>query len=73
MVIGVPAYFAQDAVAVTTCLKLAILVTGGVGCFLLTRTFNVPPALALVAGVAAPLNGFTIFFDAPSCVTGQLA
>lgn len=73
MVIGVLVYFAQDAVTVTTCLKIAFLVAGGVGCFLLSRTFNVPPALALVAGVAAPLNGFTTFFDAPSWVTGQLA
>lgn len=73
MVIGVLVYFAQDAVAVSTWLKIAFLVAGGVGCFLLSRAFNVPPALALVAGVAAPLNGFTTFFDAPSWVTGQLA
>ncbi|MGM9472050.1 hypothetical protein ACS5PJ_08595 [Pseudarthrobacter sp. YS3] len=73
MLIGVIVYLAPDAVAVTTSLKIAFLVIGGVGCYLLSRSFNVPPALALVAGVASPLNGFTMFFDAPSWVTGQLA
>lgn len=73
MAIGVIVYLAPDAVAVTTCLKIAFLVLGGVGCYFLSRSFKVPPALALVAGVASPLNGFTMFFDAPSWVTGQLA
>jgi hypothetical protein len=73
MAIGVIVYLSPDAVAVTTCLKIAFLLVGGVGCFLLSRTYGVPPALALVAGVATPLNGFTTFFDAPSWVTGQLA
>lgn len=73
MAIGVIVYLAPDAVAVTTSLKIAFLVVGGVGCYLLSRSFKVPPALALVAGVASPLNGFTMFFDAPSWVTGQLA
>lgn len=73
MAIGVVVYLASDAVVVTTCLKIAFLVVAGVGCYLLSRTYNVPPALAMVAGVAAPLNGFTTFFDAPSWVTGQLA
>lgn len=73
MLIGVIVYFAPDAVVVTTSLKIAFLVIGGIGCYLLSRSFKVPPALALVAGVASPLNGFTMFFDAPSWVTGQLA
>lgn len=73
MLIGVIVYLAPDAVVVTTSLKIAFLVIGGVGCYLLSRSFKVPPAMALVAGVASPLNGFTMFFDAPSWVTGQLA
>ncbi|MFF1382719.1 hypothetical protein ACFVWT_04050 [Arthrobacter sp. NPDC058288] len=73
MLIGVIVYLAPDAVVVTTSLKIAFLVIGGVGCYLLSRSFKVPPALAVVAGVASPLNGFTIFFDAPSWVTGQIA
>lgn len=73
MAIGVVVYLASDAVVVATTLKIAFLVVGGVGCYLLSRSFKVPPALALVAGVASPLNGFTMFFDAPSWVTGQLA
>ncbi|MGO4234842.1 hypothetical protein [Pseudarthrobacter sp. YAF2] len=73
MIIGVIVYLAPDAVVVTTSLKIAFLVLGGVGCFLLSKSFKVPPPLALVAGVASPLNGFTMFFDAPSWVTGQLA
>ncbi|MBX7445443.1 MULTISPECIES: hypothetical protein [unclassified Arthrobacter] len=73
MAIGVIVYLAPDAVLVSTALKIAFLVIGGIGCYLLSRSFRVPPALALVAGVASPLNGFTVFFDSPSWVTGQLA
>lgn len=73
MGIGAMVFLSPDAVVVTTSLKIAFLVLGGVGCYLLSRAFDVPPALALVAGVASPLNGFTMFFDAPSWVTGQLA
>lgn len=73
MAIGVLVYLASDAVVVTTSLKIAFLVIDGVGCYLLSRSFKIPPALALVACVATPLNGFTAFFDAPSWVTGQLA
>lgn len=73
MAIGVLVYLAGNAVLVTTIIKVAILVCAGVGCFLLSRSFNVPPPLAFVAGIAVPLNGFTVFFDAPSWVTGALA
>ncbi len=73
MAIGVIVYFSPDAVAVSTCLKIAMLIAGGIGCYLLCRGFNVPPALAFVGGVAVPLNGFTTFFDSPSWVTGELA
>lgn len=73
MLVGILVYLAPDAVVISTGLKITFLVLGGIGCYLLGRSFSIPPALALVVGVAAPLNGFTMFFDSPSWVTGQLA
>jgi hypothetical protein len=73
MLVGIVVYLFPDAVVASTCLKIAFLVLGGLGCYLLGRSFDVPPGLAVVVGVAVPLNGFTMFFDAPSWVTGQLA
>ncbi|MDT0195790.1 hypothetical protein Q9R30_10520 [Arthrobacter sp. AB6] len=73
MLIGLLVYFAPDAVLVTTCVKIAFLVIAGVGCYLLSQSYQVSPGLSMVVGIAIPLNGFTTFFDAPSWVTGQLA
>lgn len=73
MAIGVAVYWAGNAVVMSSILKIAMLVVGGLGCYMLARSFNVSPALSYIAGVAAPMNGFTLFFDAPSWVTGLLA
>lgn len=72
MLFGVLAYLSPNAVVLTTALKLAMLVAAGVGTFVLARSYSVPPEWAFIAGVAVPLNGFTMYFDAPSWVTGAL-
>lgn len=72
MLIGVVVYMASDAVVVSSAIKISFLVVAAMGCHLLARSYFVPPALAFVVGIAVPLNGFTMFFDAPSWVTGQI-
>lgn len=72
MLFGVLAYLSPNAVIMTTAVKLAMLVAAGIGMFVLARTYSVPPEWAFIAGVAVPLNGFTMYFDAPSWVTGAL-
>ncbi|UZX03893.1 YfhO family protein [Arthrobacter sp. CDRTa11] len=72
MLFGVLAYVSPNAVILTTVLKVAMLVVAGVGTFVLARSYAVSPEWAFVAGIAVPLNGFTMYFDAPSWVTGAL-
>lgn len=72
MLFGLLAYLSPNAVVLTTSLKVAMLVVAGVGTFVLARSYSVSSEWAFVAGVAVPLNGFTMYFDAPSWVTGAL-
>lgn len=73
MLVGLIVYSAPDAVVVSSIIKITFLVVAAAGCHLLARSYGVPPALAFVVGIAVPLNGFTMFFDAPSWVTGEMA
>ena len=72
MLFGLLAYVVPNAVLLSTALKVAMLVTAGVGTFVLARGYAVSPQWAFIAGIAVPLNGFTMYFDAPSWVTGAL-
>ena len=72
MLFGVLAYLSPNAVVLTTALKIGMLIVAGVGTFILARSYSVSPEWAFIAGIAVPLNGFTMYFDAPSWVTGAL-
>ncbi|TFC56438.1 hypothetical protein E3O68_04180 [Cryobacterium sp. TMB3-1-2] len=72
MLIGVGAYLGTNAVLFMTVLKVLLLIIAGCGVYLLARSYRAAPPLAYVAGFAVTLNGFTIYFDAPSWVTGLL-
>ena len=72
MLIGIAAYLCANAVVFMTVLKVLLLIIAGCGVYLLARSYRAAPPLAYVAGFAVTLNGFTIYFDAPSWVTGLL-
>lgn len=72
MLFGVLTYLSPNAVVLTTALKISMLVGAGVGGFVLARSYSLRPEWAFVVGMAVPLNGFTMYFDAPSWVTGAL-
>jgi hypothetical protein len=72
MLIGLGAYLGANAVVFMTVLKILLLVLAGTGVYLLARSYRTAPPLAYLAGFAVTLNGFTIYFDAPSWVTGLL-
>ncbi|TFC88751.1 hypothetical protein [Cryobacterium sp. TMT4-31] len=72
MLIGVAAYLCSNAVVFMTVLKVLMLMLAGTGVYLLARSYKTAPPLAYVAGFAVTLNGFTMYFDAPSWVTGLL-
>lgn len=72
MLIGLAAYLSANAVLFMTVLKIILLMVAGTGVYLLARSYAARPPLAYVAGFAITLNGFTMYFDAPSWVTGLL-
>jgi hypothetical protein len=72
MLIGVGAYLGANAVVFMTVLKVLLLLVAGTGVYLLARSYRAAPPLAYLAGFAVTLNGFTVYFDAPSWVTGLL-
>jgi len=67
--ISVFVYLVPNAVISTTIIKIAFLMFAAGGAYLMTRSYEGNRPLAFVAGVAAPLAGFTLFMDAPSWVT----
>lgn len=63
----------ENAALFITIFKIGVIAFGAAGVYALAKTFGARPELALFAGVAAPFTGFTIYFDAPSWVTGLMA
>ncbi len=72
LAISVAASFAGNALTFTTGLKLLTLMVAALGVFLLARSYDVRPPMAFAAGVAVPLNGFTLYMDGPTWVTGLM-
>lgn len=64
--------FSDSAVAFSTAVKLFFLCVAALGVHRLARSYGVRAPLAFAAGVAVPLNGFTLYMDAPSWVTGLI-
>ena len=71
--IGLGSHVLADGAVYSTIVKLLCLAIAGAGLFLAARTYGVPQSWAAVVTVAAPLAGFTMYFDAPSWVNGLMA
>lgn len=71
--IGLGSHVLYDAALYSTIVKLACLAIGSAGFFVLARSYGIPRAWAAVVAVAAPLAGFTLYYDAPSWVNGLMA
>jgi hypothetical protein len=72
MLIGVGASVTNSPVMFATILKISFLCLLSVGTFLLSREYKANRTWALIAGVAVPLTGFTVYMDAASWVTGLM-
>lgn len=70
--VSLAASYATSALVFVTVTKIAMLVVAGTGAFLLLRSYQVGPGLAFAGAVAVPLNGFTLYMDAPSWALGLL-
>lgn len=61
-----------NAIVASTVIKLVLLALASLGICALVRDFGTSPSWALVAAVAAPLAGFTLYMDATSWVTNLM-
>jgi hypothetical protein len=73
ILIAVAVRLAPNLVAVVTLVKLALIVIGALGTYLLLRSYRVTPAAAYVGGVLVGLSGASVYFDWQAWVTGQMA
>jgi len=73
ILIGVGVRLAPNVVAFVTLLKLALIVVGALGTYLLLRSYRVVPAAAYVGGVLVGLSGQSVIVDWPAWVNGQMA
>lgn len=71
-VLGLGTHLFASANTYVVLVKLAFLGAMALGVYLLARSFGASPWWASVAGLAAPLAGFTTYMDAPSWVTGLI-
>lgn len=71
--VGLAAHLFADAAVMSTVVKFVFLLVASAGVFLLTRSYGASPAWSSVAALAAPLAGFTLYFDAASWVNGLMA
>jgi hypothetical protein len=69
-VIGLGARASGDPVLFVTVVKVVFLALMAVGVHLLARSFRAHRPWAALAGVLAPLGGFTVYMDAASWTTG---
>ena len=69
LLISLATQIAPNAAALSTIVKIFFMLVGGLGTYVLARSFGAHSYFALVAAVSAPLAGFTFYLDATAWVT----
>jgi hypothetical protein len=69
--VGLAATVAPNTLVLATLVKIGLAVVGALGVFRLVRSYHAPPAVALVAAVAAPMGGMTQYLDLPSWAAAE--
>jgi len=72
ILIGMLVSAAPNVLVVDAAVKIVLLVVSGLGVYLVTRSYRVPPAAAFVAGLVAPLCGQSQYSDWSSWVNGLM-
>jgi hypothetical protein len=70
--IGLLTTVVPDLLVATAVVKLGLVALGVVGVYLLTRSYDAPPAAAYVAGVLAPMGGMAQYLDLPSWAAAEM-
>ncbi|GGF00840.1 hypothetical protein [Mycetocola zhadangensis] len=71
--IGLASHLVPNAMWFSTGVKVVCLVLGGLGMYVLSRTFAATRPFAAAVAAALPFVGVTYYLDAPSWVNGLLA
>jgi hypothetical protein len=69
--IGLAATVVPSALGLATGVKIGLAVVGALGVFRLVRSYDAPPAVALVAAVVAPMGGMTQYLDVTSWAAAE--
>lgn len=72
-ILAISSHVAADQLVFVTSVKILFLGVLAAGVYLLSRSFGASRPWAAVAGVLAPMGGFTVYMDAASWTTGLLA
>lgn len=70
LVLALITYTTGQLLLIATAVKVLSLGVLGVGTYLVARSYYVEPRWAAAFGMVTPFIGFTLYFDAPSWVTG---
>lgn len=70
--IGLLCFHASNVLLFSTAVKVVFLVVAACGLYCLARSYSIRAPWAFIASTAAPLNGFTMYMDAPSWVTNLI-
>jgi hypothetical protein len=73
ILIGLAVRLSPNVVAVVILIKLALIMIGALGMYLLLRSFRVTAAAAYVGGVLVGLGGQSVQYDWPAWVNGHMA
>lgn len=72
ILIGLATTVVPDLVVFVTVLKIALIVCGGLGTYVLVRSYGAREPFAMVGGLVVGLSGESVFLDWPSWVNGQI-
>lgn len=72
ILIGLGSTVVPDVVVYVTVLKIGLIVLGGVGTFLVVRSYGVREPIAVIAGLVVGLSGQSVYIDWPSWFNGQI-
>jgi hypothetical protein len=72
ILIGLVATVVPNVVVFVTVFKIGLIVLGGIGTYLVARSYGAREPFAIVAGLVVGLSGQSVFIEWPSWVNGQM-
>src|SRR4051794_1438292 len=73
ILLGIATRLAPNLLTFVTIVKLGLLIAGGIGTYLLIRSYDTARPAAYVGAILVGLSGASVFREWPSWVNGQMA